>query len=151
MLADPIPPKRLASALFLYSAKPTVPFAASSHIKTRVSCLGNNQPELVCWSPRPGLNRWPLPYQGSALPLSYVGLSHRAHPMKFVHPSCQTPKTAEGCLLLSKTFNLAQVQKSRCLPGNGNKTTSLQVPSLDAAVFLERETGLEPATLSLEG
>ena len=25
-------------------------------------------------SPRSGLNRWPLPYQGSALPLSYVGI-----------------------------------------------------------------------------
>ena len=25
------------------------------------------------WSPQPELNRWPLPYQGSALPLSYVG------------------------------------------------------------------------------
>ena len=25
------------------------------------------------WSPHPDLNRGPLPYQGSALPLSYVG------------------------------------------------------------------------------
>ena len=25
------------------------------------------------WSPHPGSNRGPLPYQGSALPLSYVG------------------------------------------------------------------------------
>ena len=31
----------------------------------------NHQP--LQWSPQPGLNRWPLPYQGSALPLSYVG------------------------------------------------------------------------------
>ena len=27
-----------------------------------------------CWSPRRGLNSRPLPYQGSALPLSYVGI-----------------------------------------------------------------------------
>ena len=28
---------------------------------------------LAVWSPHPDLNRGPLPYQGSALPLSYVG------------------------------------------------------------------------------
>ena len=28
-----------------------------------------------CWCPRVELNHWPLPYQGSALPLSYVGNS----------------------------------------------------------------------------
>ncbi len=27
----------------------------------------------MIWSPHPDLNRGPLPYQGSALPLSYVG------------------------------------------------------------------------------
>jgi hypothetical protein len=27
------------------------------------------------WSPYPGLNRRPLPYQGSALPLSYMGIN----------------------------------------------------------------------------
>ncbi len=27
----------------------------------------------MLWSPHPDLNRGPLPYQGSALPLSYVG------------------------------------------------------------------------------
>ena len=50
-------------------------------------------------SPRSGLNRWPLPYQGSAPPLSYVG--------------------AKKLIRLTKK--------------------------------VERETGLEPATLSLEG
>ena len=30
---------------------------------------------LLFWSPHPDLNRGPLPYQGSALPLSYVGNS----------------------------------------------------------------------------
>ena len=29
------------------------------------------------WSPHPDLNRGPLPYQGSALPLSYVGIAQR--------------------------------------------------------------------------
>jgi hypothetical protein len=40
------------------------------------------------WSPHPDLNRGPLPYQGSALPLSYVGNSFTAckhcHPMERV-------------------------------------------------------------------
>ena len=30
-------------------------------------------PTSISWSPHPDLNRGPLPYQGSALPLSYVG------------------------------------------------------------------------------
>ena len=32
------------------------------------------QKRLFLRSPQPGSNRWPLPYQGSALPLSHVGL-----------------------------------------------------------------------------
>ena len=30
------------------------------------------------WSPRADLNRWPLPYHGSALPLSYMGKGLRS-------------------------------------------------------------------------
>ena len=33
-------------------------------------------PAFSIWSPHPDLNRGPLPYQGSALPLSYVGIVH---------------------------------------------------------------------------
>ena len=33
----------------------------------------NHSTYSVFWSPHPDLNRGPLPYQGSALPLSYVG------------------------------------------------------------------------------
>ncbi len=52
-------------------------------------------------SPRSDLNRWPLPYQGSAPPLSYVG--------------------------------------------------KISIPCSPKKNKVERETGLEPATLSLEG
>ena len=44
--------------------------------------------DFILWSPHPDLNRGPLPYQGSALPLSYVGhsltVSKRSPPMERV-------------------------------------------------------------------
>ena len=58
---------------------------------------------LLLWSPRPGLNWWPHPYQGCALPTELRGHNYK------LFNSC------------SKNINL------------------------------ERETGFEPATLSLEG
>ena len=37
----------------------------------------------AAWSPHPDLNRGPLPYQGSALPLSYVGFDP-TDPLPFI-------------------------------------------------------------------
>ncbi|CAD5375462.1 hypothetical protein OF001_U10149 [Pseudomonas sp. OF001] len=39
---------------------------------------GNSKEGGRDWSPWADLNRRPLPYQGSALPLSYMGLNRRA-------------------------------------------------------------------------
>src|SRR5690606_21677592 len=46
------------------------------------SCMSPASP-VPDWSPHPDLNRGPLPYQGSALPLSYVGKypGERPYPM----------------------------------------------------------------------
>ena len=42
--------------------------------------------------PQPGLNRRPLPYQGSALPLSYVGARRKSERVKGIEPSHQAWK-----------------------------------------------------------
>ena len=49
------------------------------------------------WCPRRELNSWPLPYQGSALPLSYVGPSRNAqnyHWTILVRRECDRRQTA---------------------------------------------------------
>ena len=43
---------------------------------------------VIDWSPHPDLNRGPLPYQGSALPLSYVGSSISGDRRSFRCRSC---------------------------------------------------------------
>jgi hypothetical protein len=53
-----------------------------------LSCLSKNQKTNsiyrgTSWSPHPDLNRGPLPYQGSALPLSYVGKFFNEYAISF--------------------------------------------------------------------
>jgi hypothetical protein len=58
------------------------------------------------WSPHPDLNRGPLPYQGSALPLSYVGV---------VSPSLAQPSLMERVMGIEPT---SSAWKAEVLPLN---------------------------------
>ena len=79
-----------------------------SHLIKFLRCSSTVQYRAF-WSPRPDLNRWPLPYQGSALPTELRGQQN------VLYYSVNTIVCAKPSYLL------------------------------------ERETGFEPATLSLEG
>jgi hypothetical protein len=72
----------------IYVRLVSLKFFFGHDLLSRDSCL-NKKTKIVFyrfryrpynWSPHPDLNRGPLPYQGSALPLSYVGNSHSVEP-----------------------------------------------------------------------
>src|SRR4030065_2791276 len=57
------------------------------------ACFNHTNPSYNLWSPWPELNWRPLPYQGSALPLSYMGKNKQ--PFKPLTPQL-TPGAGEG-------------------------------------------------------
>ncbi len=81
-------------------------------------------PEFYSWSPRPDLNRRPRPYQGRALPLSYPGQPTRKETLFYLRVSSFF--TAKEPFYIGHLFP-------------------------NSELTMERETGFEPATLSLEG
>ena len=58
----------------VFRIRSLVPSLASCP-KDKYSALVPNLPLSKYWSPQPDLNRWPLPYQGSALPTELCGPS----------------------------------------------------------------------------
>jgi hypothetical protein len=53
-----------------------IPAFLRRRCRAKAAPFGCSISPFELWSPHPDLNRGPLPYQGSALPLSYVGNSH---------------------------------------------------------------------------
>ena len=120
-------------------------------------------------SPRRGSNSRPLPYQGSALPLSYVGVAQAR-----CRETCRSQaKPIVGNRFMSsvRTFRDGTEPSTRselCVPSDSLPRFQDRFAWKEAALpqeaalpkrpsdpegpnRMERETGLEPATLSLEG
>ena len=81
---------------------------------------------ITDWSPHPDLNRGPLPYQGSALPLSYVGSSIASDCRSFHYrsPTTVEPSCLERVMGIEPT---SSAWKAEVLPLNYTRRLAISV------------------------